>query len=406
MFLSIKKLLATASMAAVITSVSGILSGTKIEIRLSTKVASDSSKAGESIDAVVIAPVFSGDRIVIPAGSKLHGRVKEVKSTMGKRDERASLVLEFNQLEFISGKKTKLTAKVTDVDNSRESVDNNGRIVGILASETLSSRMDQGLGKLGQKYGGLASVFEAAKNAIVKETQPEIVYPPGTEMTLQFTERLSASGDSEAASAVRPGLGYSESELSTFVNAQPFQTVAEKPPKPSDITNLMFLGSQEQIESAFAAAGWATAAALNSKSGLETFRAIVEERGYKEAPMSVLLLDGQKPDLVFQKQNNTFAKRHHLRIWRRPETFQGKEVWVSSSTHDIGINFSPENRTFIHKIDSQIDRERTKVVNDLVFTGRVKGYALVERPTVPKEGQNATGDKLSTDGKMAVLLFN
>jgi len=167
----------------------------------------------------------------------------------------------------------------------------------------------------------------------------------------------------------------------------------------------MFLGSKEQLESAFADGGWSTAAALNKQSQIETVRAIAEDRGYQEAPVSVLLLDGQKPDLVFQKQNNTFAKRHHLRIWQRVETFLGKPVWVSAATHDIGIEFSPEKRTFIHKIDSQIDRERNKVGNDLLFTTKARSLGLVDRSSVPKDASNATGDKLLTDGKMLVLAF-
>jgi len=116
-----------------------------------------------------------------------------------------------------------------------------------------------------------------------------------------------------------------------------------------------------------------------------------------------LLLDGQKPDLVFQKQHNTFAMRHHLRIWRRPDEFAGGSVWVCAATHDIGIEFSPEQRNFIHRIDSEIDRERAKVVADLVLTGRVKQLSLVTRPAAPQQSQNATGDKLNTDGAMAVL---
>ncbi|HEY2018266.1 MAG TPA: LssY C-terminal domain-containing protein, partial [Bryobacteraceae bacterium] len=105
------------------------------------------------------------------------------------------------------------------------------------------------------------------------------------------------------------------------------------------------------------------------------------------------------------KLNNTFAMRHHLRVWQRPSTFLGKPVWSIAATHDMGISFSEANRTFIHKIDSQIDRERAKVVNDLLFTGRVQSLELVDRPAVPQNGQNATGDNLETDAKIAVLLL-
>ena len=146
-------------------------------------------------------------------------------------------------------------------------------------------------------------------------------------------------------------------------------------------------------------------AALTTEAKLETFRAIAEQRGYKEAPVSVLLLERKPPELVFQKMNNTFAQRHHLRVWKRPDTFEGKPLWVIAATHDTGIEFSEQNRTFIHKIDSQIDRERAKVVNDLLFTGRVASVALVERSDVPKRGQNATGDVVETDGMMAVLVL-
>jgi hypothetical protein len=98
--------------------------------------------------------------------------------------------------------------------------------------------------------------------------------------------------------------------------------------------------------------------------------------------------------------------RHHLRIWRRPATFQDRLVWVCAATQDIGIEFSPENRTFIHRIDPQIDGERAKVASDLLFSCQVAGLALVERPTAPTSSQNATGDNLETDGRMVVLLLN
>ena len=152
-------------------------------------------------------------------------------------------------------------------------------------------------------------------------------------------------------------------------------------------------------------AGWSAARALNKLSALETFQAMAEMRGYKEAPMSVLLLEGRPAEFNYQKQNNTFAQRHHLRIWRRPVTWEGQDVWVASSTHDTGIDFSAENRTFIHKVDSHIDDERAKVVSDFLFTGAVKSMALVDRPKVPTESRNATGDKLLTDGRMAVLVL-
>lgn len=378
-----------------------IPAGTQIEIRLTSKIGSKISKAKDAVEAVVIAPVLDGEQIAIPSGTVVTGQVKSVKSPTTAQ-ERAELELEFIGLRDSAGDKTNIDVTLVAVDNARESVDDKGKIVGILASETWSAKLDNSLSNLSSRLGKLADILGAAKKSVIKPTDPDILFESGVEMSLKLSKPLSWKSKVAAITvgAIEPAV-----ELATLVNAQPFQTVAEKPPKPSDITNVMYIGSKEKVETAFTAAGWSTAAALSAQSKMETVAAVAEERGYKEAPMSILLLDGQKPDMVFQKQFNTFAKRHHLRIFHRPDKFKGHDVWVCSATHDTGIEFSAENRTFIHKIDSKIDRERTKVVNDLLFTGLVKGHALVERPKVPTNGENATGDKLETDGKMAVLLL-
>ena len=51
-----------------------------------------------------------------------------------------------------------------------------------------------------------------------------------------------------------------------------------------------------------------------------------------------------------------------------------------------------------------IDIERAKVVNDLLFTGQVQGLSLVGRE-LPGGMSNATGDSIQTDGGIAVLAF-
>lgn len=378
-----------------------IPAGAPIEIRFKTKAGSKISQAKDAVEAVVIAHVFDGGQVAIPAGTIVAGQVKSAKSPT-QSDERAELEIEFTELRDSAGGKTQIAAIVTAVDNARETVNDNGKIVGILASETWSARLDNAISNLGPRLGKLAEYLDAVKKAVIKPTDAEILCDPGVEMSLKLSKPLAWK--SAVAAATVPEIAPAR-DLAVLVNAQPFRTIAENPPNPSDITNIMYLGSKERLEAAFAAAGWFTATALSAQSKMETIAAVAEERGYKEAPMSILLLDGQKPDLVFQKQYNTFAKRHHLRIFHRPARFQDHDVWVCSATHDTGIDFFAPNRTFIHKINSKVDDERRKVLNDLLFTGLVKGQALVARPHVPTNGENATGDKLVTDGKMAVLLL-
>ena len=79
---------------------------------------------------------------------------------------------------------------------------------------------------------------------------------------------------------------------------------------------------------------------------------------------------------------------------------------TASSTQDIGIAFSYKQKTFIHVIDQYLDNERSKVANDLEFTGCVKAIQLVSRPWVPQDAYNSTGDRLRTDSSAAVLRMN
>jgi opacity protein-like surface antigen len=196
-------------------------------------------------------------------------------------------------------------------------------------------------------------------------------------------------------------------QLGEMVHRLPFRTFTEgKKELPSDFTNLVFIGSADALQHAFAASGWVIVDTLTAQTTYGTIRSVAENQGYRRAPMSILLLDGNAPDYAYAKTLNTFSKRHHLRIWTSKETWDGEPVWTSSSTHDIGIGFSKKDKTFIHLIDSNIDNERAKVVNDLIYTGCVSGVQLVKRPWLPADAKNGTGEDLITDGRIAVLQLN
>ncbi len=387
-------LLATGLLAA-----APIPSGTEIQIRLTSALNTASGKAGQHFDAVVIAPVVVDGRIAMAAGAKLSGHIVNVTAA-DQKDQQASVSLAFDQIAD-GARKSTLDAKVTGVDNARESVDSNGLITGIKPSDTGSARLDQGINKVSEKYPGFGDLLSTVKQAVLKQTDANIDYEPGVEMTITLTKPLNwtASNSGLSVNAIQP-----EDALAQLVAREPFRTMAQKPAKPSDVINLMFLASEQQLETAFEKAGWTRADRLDDKSKLETFRAMAEDRGYKEAPVSILYLDGAPPDMVFEKATDTFNARHHIRIFHRPEKFHGQDVWEAASTHDTGIDFSQESHSFTHKIDPQIDHERAKVVNDLLFTGLVQGLSLVERK-LPPGLSNATGDQLQTDGSIAVLAF-
>lgn len=382
-----------------------VAAGTQIQVRLTTEASSD-RPSGSPVSGVVLVPVFVNGAPVIAAGTRVNGNTADASAFRAASDQvaeqAASLRLQFTHIEEPGGRAKPLFCVVEGVDNARESVDSSGLITGIAQSKTFEAQMDKGINKLASQYEQFAQILTSVKSAFVKQVDASIDYKPGVELTVKLTKALEWSPGGGAA--VPGAIGPAEA-LVSLVNAEPFRTVAQNPPKPSDMTNLMFIGTAEQVEAAFREAGWFAADVLSRSSKMETARALIEDRGYSEAPMSILFLEGRPPEVAMQKQNDTFAMRHHIRIWQRPEMFHGKPVWVAAATHDTSITFSPVSRNFTHGIDPNIDLERAKVVNDLLFTGRVRGVALVDRTGLPPEATNATGDRLQTDGRMAVVEF-
>jgi hypothetical protein len=378
--------------------------GAELEIRITTKIASETMHVHDPVSAVLIAPVLVNGRITLPLMARITG---EVKQTRAAGDAGAAqLEIVFNRVG-VGSYGAAMTAVATAVENARETVDEKGVITGIDASRTYGGRLNEGISKLegNDRLAALATILQTAKRGLqIEDVNPNIDYDAGAELTLKLTAPLDWQGPTIGPeSKLQPF--PNESSLADLVNHESFRTTAQSPARPSDITNLMFIATEEGLRAAFTAAGWFTASPLSTESKLETARALIEDRGYREGPMSILTLNGEPPAFSWQKGNNTFSSRHHLRIFARPERFDGKPVWVCSSTHDIGIDFSERDRTFIHKIDSNIDKERAKVVDDLLGTGMVRSLAIVDRPDIPQDLTNATGDALHTDGGMAVLLI-
>jgi hypothetical protein len=114
--------------------------------------------------------------------------------------------------------------------------------------------------------------------------------------------------------------------------------------------------------------------------------------------MTVLRLNGRRPDTEFQKSLNTFAKRHHIRLWHEPQS----NIWLGTATEDV--NYRIQHMHLTHAANRYIDSERAKVVNDLAFTGCVDEGILIPRPSLRPAEEPA--NSIVTDGDLAVLHVN
>jgi hypothetical protein len=180
--------------------------------------------------------------------------------------------------------------------------------------------------------------------------------------------------------------------------------------EPIDPVNLLFIGSLSVLERAFQAAGWTGSQPRSLRTGFRAFRALAEERSFARAPMRTLLLDGVPPDLRVQRSLNTFDKRDHMRIWLRDEEWRGRDIWAAAATQDLAAVFTTHPPGVTHRIETDVDLEREKVVRELEFTGCVDKVMNVERPAAEPETKAALQAEarrgLETDSRVAVVLLN
>jgi LssY C-terminus len=382
-------------------------SGKVLEIRLTRSLASLSSQEGSRVEGVIIAPVLDQGRVLIPMGAKVSGTITDARRVgLGFIHETARLRIDFNSLTLPDGSSVALNTRVMELHNARESVDREGSINGIRSTGTIGYRANNLIAGVAM-FDPIAYVFvNVASARMLRFSEPEIWLPVGTELSIKVLSPVDVTGSYKPPSAAIQASREERAALRSLLRNLPYRTMTANSNKPSDLTNLVFLGDPSALERAFRAAGWVQADRLNTVSGFLTLRSIAENQSYHSAPMSVLLLDEQRPMFTFSKTLNTFSKRHHLRIWLRSEKWRGKRVLTASATQDIGIALSRKNKTFIHVIDTEIDRERDKIVNDLVFTGCVNASELQPRSWLPTDAQNATGEPLMTDRRVAVLEMN
>lgn len=381
--------------------------GLTLSVRLDGPVFSDRSRTGDPVSGTVTYPLCKGGEniqcnsgdfgeLLIPPGTKINGTVLFAAKAPDKYS-RPRLVLDFSNIVHKNGKRSPLYARVIDVDNARETVRNN-EILGIIQPHA-STKASITFAAISVANPIAGYAIKGAQTVYGLSIRREINFPSGTDLQIQIV-RPSVLKEKESWTGWKTM--PVDPALEKVVQTAPMRTAATNS-KPSDPTNLMFIGSDKQLVAAFGEAGWFDAENVNVKSAFKAAQATVRNTGYANAPMSTLLLEGRKPDMVFQKSLNTFAKRHHVRVWKLEKTYNGQEVWIGAATHDIATVSSRGATKWSHRIDPHVDREREWVGTDLLFVGTGTAYAAVDRPSAPKKLSNATGDDIVTDGKVWVI---
>lgn len=381
--------------------------GSQLHIRLTTPVGSYASAVGSPVTAVLIAPLVVDGETLLPERSTLSGTVTRAQRVgFGIVHETATLALGFTSVTLPDGTSLPLSTRLTDVDNSRERVVQDGSIRGVRTTSSMSYRFSGYIRTLlcWEVHAQLA--FWVIKTMMVQVPEPEIYYPAGSELTLALTDPL-VSTPSTPASSSSQGLSRDDrQDLEELTEKMPVRAYTRNSNRPSDLVNVMFVGSHDQIAAAFESAGWTETKPATAKAIFAGIRAVAESRGFGAAPMSSLVLDNATPDMAWQKGLNDMSKRHHIRIWKRPETWEGKEVWIAAATRDVDFAYFRPGGAFTHRIESNIDDERDKVAHDLQFTACTDTVGWWQRADALRNTRNATGDLMYSDGRLVVIRLN
>ena len=175
-----------------------------------------------------------------------------------------------------------------------------------------------------------------------------------------------------------------------------------------DPVNIAFHGTKRDLLQAMQTAGWVRADDLNWRSTLKMITRSLTHESYPHAPVSSLLLFGQKQAFAFQQEvGGTTSKRHHIRFWKTPKGWYlpggFKSDWLAAATYDRRVGLSAFTFQITHKIEADIDKERDHVLKTLRSTGYVSKVYIRKNFSSSYHDRNGGGDFIETDGDMPFI---
>lgn len=381
-----------------------IPSGREFWIRLTDPVSTYSSVRGTTVRAILIESPRCREAPVFRIGIAVRGRITYLRKVgMGVLHGSSAVTMDFDEI-LASAKPLAVETRVEEVANGREDV-KKGVIKGVGGQATPQSLMTTRLLHLPFWSPESYWIFLLRRAVFPYSPEPEIYLPAGTDLRLRLMAPLELPGDlpiviqTEAAEKSAPLNG----QISEKLLALPERSATRKG-QPSDMVNLAFLGSEEQIERAFRAAGWTYGDSVSTWSVLREMRALSSLNSYSHLPISKQWLSGQASDFTLQKSFDSYQKREHIRFWN--ESALESDLWVSGAIRETSAAWSFRKRKFIHHVDADLATERETVVRDLTLTGCVDNIYRVQRPNTSARLKNAGGDTLWSDGRIAVIQLN
>jgi len=371
-------------------------------VRLLQPVSSYSGKAGDRVQAMVIESPDCDGTEAIDAGTLVEGKIKAARRVgMGLVHQTATLRVDFDYLVTKDGKEIEISSQVEAIDNARETV-RNGIIHGVNATDTPQGRITSRLKHLPtwNPYSDLTLVAFRAVFPVFPE--PEIYLPRGTDLKLGLATELQIPEDLHSVAQASSADEIERATMEITAPTLPERTTTRHG-RAADFVNVALVGSREQMDQAFHAAGWEHGDRTSTRSVMREIHAFLAFKSYPRAPISQQLVDGEPASATWEKTLDSYEKREHLRVWARNDVIGGQTVWLGAMTRETGATLSVRQHKFIHHVEADVDEGRGMLVRDLSLAGCVAAVYFVDRPQMEHVAMNATGDAMRTDGSLAAV---
>ncbi|MFO1428059.1 MAG: glycine zipper 2TM domain-containing protein [Steroidobacteraceae bacterium] len=154
--------------------------GTNLTMALSSGITTKTAKSGDTFGAIVVSDVMVGNKVAIPAGSHVTGRVTNVVSGSNKIGGVPTLALRFDSLELPDGQRVGLNGDLVQQGRSDTGRDTAKILGGAAAGAVIGHQVDNS--DKGKVIGGLLG--GAAGALAAKKTGAEVELPQDSTLTI------------------------------------------------------------------------------------------------------------------------------------------------------------------------------------------------------------------------------
>ena len=162
--------------------------GQELDVRLQSTIDSDTAQVEDRFEATTVVDLMQGDRVLVPAGSRVHGIVRDVNRA-SRTSRTGSLTLSFDEV-VVDGRGYPIRANAVDTIKS-EGI--RGEIGRIAAGAGVGAIVG---GIIGGTKGAITGILIGAGGTIAATEGKDVELPAGTLVRIRLEEPVSVTDSS------------------------------------------------------------------------------------------------------------------------------------------------------------------------------------------------------------------